>query len=143
MNWGTKIMIVFGLFVSGILYMVFKAGSHNMDLVTTDYYEQELKYQQTIDAVERTNALSTQVICKVNGSNIDILFPSEMKGKPLVADVWLYCISDKTRDLKKQFTSTDGIVSMPFLPSNKGVHEVKISWQFNGETYYHNQKIPL
>ncbi len=143
MNWGTKIMIVFGLFVSGMLYMVYKAGSHNIDLVTTDYYEQELKYQQTIDAVERTNTLSAQVVCKMNGNVIDILFPAEMKGNGLIADVWLYCITNKDRDLKKQFSTSEGKISMPFLPANKGQHEVKVSWEFNGQTYYHKQKITL
>jgi hypothetical protein len=143
MNWGTKIIIVFALFVTGILYMVFKAGRHNMDLVTTDYYEQELKYQQTIDAVERTNGLSSVVGVKTGQDEITIEFPAEMKGRPLNADLWLYCIADKSRDLKKQISTSDGKISMPFLPANKGMHEIKISWTYNGQAYYHKQKITL
>ena len=143
MNWGTKIILVFVVFVSGILYMVFKAGSHNMDLVTTDYYEQELKYQQTIDAVERTNSLSSGLVFTPADGRIEIKFPAEMQNKLLEADVWLYCIADKKKDLKKEFSTSEGKISMPFLPANKGLHEVKISWQFNGQTYYHKEKILL
>lgn len=143
MNWGTKIVIVFGLFVSGILYMVFKAGSHNMDLVTTNYYEEELKYQQTIDAVERTNSLSARVTSAVSQDEINIQFPAEMKASSLTADVWLYCIADKSKDLKKRFSITDGKIAMPFLPANKGVHEIKINWTVDGQDYYHQQKITL
>ena len=124
MNWGTKIILVFAVFVSGILFMVLKAGRYNMDLVTADYYEQELKYQHTIDAVERTNALTTKINCSVKDQQIDIQLPAEMNNVQLDADVWLYCVADKNRDLKKKFSTSDGKIAMPFLPVNKGLHEM-------------------
>ena len=49
MNWGYKILMVYVIFIAGILLLVFKSSSQNQDLVTEDYYEQELKYQQKID----------------------------------------------------------------------------------------------
>ena len=143
MNWGNKIILVFAVFVSGILYMVFKAGSYNTDLVTTDYYEQELVYQQTIDAVERTNALTSQVNCIVSGEHIEIQFPVEMNNEALDADVWLYCIADKQKDIKKKFSTIEGKIAMPFLPDNKGLHEIKLNWVSKGQTYYYKQKILL
>jgi hypothetical protein len=143
MNWGNKIILVFAVFVSGILYMVFKAGSYNTDLVTTDYYEQELKYQQTIDAVERTNSLTSRVSCTVSGEHIEIQFPAEMHNNILDAEVWLYCIADKQKDIKRKFSTSDGKIAMPFLPANKGLHEIKLSWVSKGETYYYKQKILL
>jgi hypothetical protein len=143
MNWGTKIILVFAVFVLGILFMVFKAGSYNMDLVTTDYYEQELKYQNTIDAVERTNALTTKLTCTVNGQQINIQFPVEMQNDQLDADVWLYCVADKQKDLRKKISTKEGKFTMPFLPVNHGLHEIKISWASKGQTYYYKQKIIL
>jgi hypothetical protein len=143
MNWGNKIILVFAVFVSGILYMVFKAGTYNTDLVTNDYYEQELKYQQTIDAVERTNALTAPVTCTVSAEQIAIQFPAEMKNDDLEADVWLYCIADKQKDIKRKFTTKEGKIIMPVLPANKGLHEIKMSWVSKGQTYYYKQKIVL
>ena len=58
MNWGYKILLVYAVFIAGILFLVYKASSQKMDLVTPDYYEQELKYQSQINATERANALS-------------------------------------------------------------------------------------
>lgn len=143
MNWGTKIILIFAVFVSGILFMVLKAGRYNMDLVTTDYYEQELKYQHIIDAVERTNALTTKITCSVSGRQIDIQFPAEMKNEQLDADVWLYCVADKKRDLRKKFSTLEGKLAMPILPENNGLHEIKLSWASKGQTYYYTQKIIL
>ena len=53
MNWGYKILLVFAVFVAGILFLVYKSSNQKMDLVTTDYYEKELKYQQKIDAMDK------------------------------------------------------------------------------------------
>lgn len=43
MSWGKGIVIVFILFVGGIGVMVYKSMSKNVDLVATNYYENELK----------------------------------------------------------------------------------------------------
>lgn len=141
MNWGTKIVIVFFVFVSGMLFMVFKSAQQNTDLVVPDYYEQELKYQDVIDATARTQALSGVVICKVNNDSIDIVFPKDMHGKEMNGEVWLYCIADKKKDLKKTFSINETNFAMPFNILNKGLHEVKINWEANGKSYYHEQKI--
>ena len=61
MNWGYKILMVYILFVAGIMVMVFMSSTQNTDLVTTDYYEKELVYQQKIDQISRTSALSAKV----------------------------------------------------------------------------------
>ena len=61
MSWGYKILSVYIIFVVGIMVMVFKSSMQNTDLVTPDYYEKELKYQQTIDESARTGKLSAKV----------------------------------------------------------------------------------
>ena len=45
-NWGTKIAIVYLLFVAAILYLVMQSSLHKIDLVTPDYYEEETNYQE-------------------------------------------------------------------------------------------------
>jgi hypothetical protein len=54
MNWGYKIAITFILFGALIIFMVVKSFQQNIDLVTDDYYQEELKYQQQIDKLENT-----------------------------------------------------------------------------------------
>lgn len=143
MSWGTKILFVFAFFVSGILFMVFKAGTYNNDLVTTDYYEQELVYQKTISAVERANALSAPPEFTLSGNHVLITLPPEMRKAPVSASVWLYCIADKSKDITQQFTTGDGFIRMPVLQGNKGMHEIKLSWTIKGEDYYYKHKLNL
>ena len=61
MNWGYKILIVYIVFIAGIVTLVYKSSVQNQDLVVNDYYDQELKYQDKIDAVLRTNNLKSAV----------------------------------------------------------------------------------
>jgi len=141
MNWGYKIILVFAVFVSGILYLVIASFSQNIDLVTTNYYEEELKYQTTIDATERANALSSKIRCVVKNDTMHIEFPAEMKALPVKAAVWLYFIADKKKDIKQTFETSEGLILLPLTLNNKGMHDVKVSWEAEGAQYYFEQKL--
>ena len=141
MNWGYKIMLVFLVFVSGIVYMVIKASGFNNDLVVTDYYEQELKYQNVIDKVERSNELSSPVTTEMINDDLIIQFPEEMKNKAINADVLLYFPADKQNDVQRSVSTTNSRIAFPVPETNKGLHEVKIEWTADGVSYYSKNKI--
>ena len=141
MNWGTKIAVIFGVFVAGILFMVLKSSQQNIDLVTPDYYEQELKYQDVIEASRRTAALGKTITFSLKDDMIDIVFPEEMRGQEIKGMVWLYCMADQQKDLKRDFTTSSGLFHMPYNAFNKGNYALKVSWQAAGLTYYHEQKL--
>lgn len=143
MNWGNRIALVITLFVTGILIMVFKAGTFNTDLVATDYYEQELQYQKIIDAGKRTNNLKTKVKINVLSDKLEILLPEEMKGNLVNANIWLYCVADKNKDRRKKMQSNDGKLFMEILPENKGAYEIKLDWESEAVSYYYKEKIIL
>ena len=78
LSWGYKIMFVYLAFVAGIGFLVFKASNQEFDLVTKDYYEQELKYQQVIDQSANASKLSTPVSIEKKEEQLKISFPEEM-----------------------------------------------------------------
>ena len=61
-SWGHKILFAYLAFVAGIMFLVFKASQEDYDLVTANYYEAELKYQDIIDQKENTARLSAPLI---------------------------------------------------------------------------------
>lgn len=141
MNWGYKILTVYIIFVTGILFLVYKSSSQNQDLVTKDYYEQELKFQDKIDETARANALSSAVKYEIKANEIVISFPEEMKAVELKAQVLLYCTADKARDIQKDTSTKNAVIHLPVPVANKGSHELKISWTANGQQYYYERKI--
>jgi hypothetical protein len=143
MSWGYKILLVYGIFVTGILLMVFKSSSQKMDLVTTDYYEKELKYQEKIDESGRTNALSEPLRYEVKGNQMQIHFPKDFAGKKITGTAELYCPSNKDRDVTKEFNIQDAALEIAIPAVNRGQYELHISWQVEGVSYYFEQKIFL
>ena len=141
MNWGYKILIVYAVFVIGIMFLVFKSSSQKMDLVTTDYYAKELKYQQKIDETNRVNALSAPVTCEIKSNELFILFPKDFSGKKIKGEVILYCPSDEDKDARQNFNILDTslIVSIPSIKINE--YELHLSWQVDGMSYYFERKI--
>lgn len=143
MNWGNRLALVITLFVTGILIMVFKAGTFNTDLVATDYYEQELQYQKVIDAGKRTSNLKSEVKIYVLDKGIEILLPEEMNGHLINANIWLYCVADKNKDRRKKVQTSNGKLIMETLPENKGAYEIKLDWEREGVSYYYEEKLIL
>ena len=143
MNWGNKILIVYIVFVSGIGFMVYKASTQNTDLVTTDYYAKELKYQEKIEEVKRVSALSAPVGYAIKDNALTIHFPKDFAGRQLTGEVVLYCPSDEKKDLKKSFTLKDVPLQIEIPAASKGLYELHLSWKDGGFTYYFEKKIVI
>ena len=143
MNWGHKILIVYLVFVVGIVFMVFKSSNQKIDLVTTDYYAKELKYQERIDAVQRTKGLSSPVQFKVTNKQISIQFPGELRAEVIKGTVLIYCPADERKDLQKDFTTKNGTVILDLPAQNTGSHELQINWGAGGKAYYFEDKLFL
>ena len=143
MNWGYKILAVYLIFIGGILFLVFKSSIQNQDLVSPDYYEQELKYQQKIDQTERANALSSQLNYEVSDNNIMVRFPQEMKTAMIKAHVLLYCTADKSKDQEYNLSTENGELQIAIPKLNKGLHELRITWNVNNLSYYYQHKIMI
>ena len=110
MNWGYKILFVYLAFVVGIMYMVFRSSTQKSDLVTKDYYAQELKYQQKIDEAKRASDLPEKISYELQADKIIVRFPKFFNGTKLNGTILLYCPADKTRDIKQSFVSEDLII---------------------------------
>lgn len=141
MNWGYKILVVYIVFVLGITFMVIRSSTQKTDLVTTDYYAKELRYQQKIDEMNRVSALSSPVKYEINNDQLVILFPKDFVGKKLAGEAVLYCPSDENRDIRKNFSVQDEPVLIPLSSVKAGQYELHLSWQEGTVTYYFENKI--
>lgn len=141
MNWGHKIILVYVIFVAGMLFLAFKSSKQNIELVTEDYYGKELVYQQKIDESKRTAALSAPVEVKVINQAITIQFPKDFSAKKITGVATLYYPADEKRDINQQFSVTDSPVSITVPNNYHGLHYVKINWSAEGVDYYYEYKI--
>lgn len=141
LNWGYKIAAMYLLFVAGIMYLVVMSSREKVDLVTADYYAQELKYQERIDEETRAAALSAPVSISLEGQTLVISFPQEFRDKNISGSVLVYCPSNKEMDITSTLSPADNTARISIPDKNNGMHEVQVSWQANGVTYYAEQNI--
>ena len=134
-------MFVYIAFVIGMGFLVYKASSQKFDLVTKDYYNQELKYQQVIDQAANSSKLSAPVTVERNEGELKIRFPSEMQGKKKLVDFYLYYAADAKRDFRRSFELNENELVQALPVGMKGMYELKLSWETEGEKYYFEKKL--
>lgn len=125
----------------GIGFLVYKASSQKFDLVTKDYYEQELKYQEVIDQSANTSKLSAPIIVEKKDGQMQIVFPAEMKGKKKTIDFYLYYPADVKKDFRKTIETRDNELLQPLPSAMTGMYELKLSWEVEGIKYYFEKKL--
>lgn len=143
MNWGYKILFVYLAFVAGIIVMVVKSSSQKTDLVTTDYYAKELRYQDRIDAVNRTATLSAPLAYEVANQQLIIRFPKEFSGKQVTATVLLYCPSNEEKDISSEYSGSGENININIPQRNTGAHELQVNWKADGKEYFFSDKLFL
>lgn len=141
LNWGYKILIVYGLFVVGMLFLVFKSNQQKFDLVQKDYYADELKYQEVIDASQKAKDIGGALITVKKVGYLNVGLPVGFKNKEVKGVAHLYYAADEKKDITKTFETRNGEFTMELLTNMNGAYALKLNIEMNGEQYYYEQKI--
>jgi hypothetical protein len=142
-NWGYKIVFVYSVFVAGILYLVVQSSRQQMDLVTDDYYAQEIRYQEKIDQTKRASALSEPIRYQVIAAGIEVNFPKEFAGKMIMGNALLYYPANEKKDVSANINTTQGQMLISIPDKRSGMHILKINWEVEGVSYYFEEAIFL
>ena len=144
MNWGHKLTIAIVVFVSWMAYMVYRCVATDFQLVEKDYYRNELRYQDVIDATQRTDRLNSQVKISRQTDKIVLQLPSEMKGQQVNGKVWFYCAYDENLDKKIELNiNGNGVQELEIAAFKPGRYTVKIEWICNDVLYFREQKLTI
>ncbi|HSR38414.1 MAG TPA: FixH family protein [Phnomibacter sp.] len=135
-HWGTKIFLVYGLFVVFMLGMVYLCTQQHYDLVTPDYYAQELKYQEVIDGQNNLQALGKKVEINATENLVTVQLPMNVSdGK---AEVRFYRPDNASLDFNMTIKDGNSIM-VPAAKFKTGVYKVKSIWMHEGKRYYDEQ----
>ena len=102
-NWGTGIVIAFVAFISFIMYFIITMSTdakYDFDLVTEDYYGQELEFQEDLNKEEHSKTLKTNITWKKTEDGINLVFPKDIDFKNIEGKVFLYRPSNKQFDFE-------------------------------------------
>ncbi len=143
-NWGTGIVIAFVLFISFIMYFVINMNmnkKYNHDLVTEDYYQEELLHQNEIDKVDNAKELKENVSWKKTDDGILISFPEDLDYKNITGKVLLYRPSDKKLDSEISISLSNSEMLIPKTRLLDGRWNIKVDWKYDGKSYLYKESI--
>lgn len=142
-NWGAKIALLYGGFVALIVILVAGSMRQDFDLVAPDYYSQEIKYQQVIDAGKNQAALSAPVSVHANETMVSIDFPAEFANKTLTGGIQFYSPVNAAWDKSVKLDITGNNISIPCSELHATTYTIKINWEADGKKYYQETSLNL
>jgi hypothetical protein len=142
-NWGTGIFIAIVLFMTFILTFVYKSFSekYRHELVSEDYYGDELRYQEEIDKLNNALKLNEDISLHVSNKGITIVFPEDIDFNKIFGIISFQRLSNKKLDFNQEINLKSHTV---LIPENKlvlGKWEVKIDWLYEDEKYLLKESI--
>ena len=142
-NWGTGIVIGIVVFVVISITMTVIFMTQDVSLVSDNYYEKSLSYQDEIDKQSRTNSLNEQVKINFNGEIITISIPSDYISKDISGEIFFYRPSNPKLDFVLLLQLVEGNQNIPVERLEKGFWRIKLNWTMDGNGYYNERAITI
>lgn len=141
MDWGKGILLTIIGFVALIITLVvISVRMDGIELVTENYYEEELKFQDQIDKENSALRLEREVM-RYDATSQTVLLdlPRGARGK-----LQLFRPSDSNLDQVLSFTAAEeGQTAIPVENLKAGYWKFQLNWTVEGKDYYEEKKIDL
>ena len=136
MNWGIGIAITYVVFVIATVSVVLFTATIDVNLVTDDYYEKELAFQEEIDKVSRTNKLLEQPVINLTGKNVYLKFPNSINSSLVEGKINFYRPSDNNLDFTIPISLNEhGEQIISSIKLVEGMWRVYVNWNINDEKF--------
>ena len=117
--------------------------TQDVSLVSNNYYEKSLSYQDEIDKQSRTKSLDEQVKINFNGEIIIISVPSDYISKDISGEIFFYRPSNPKLDFALPLQLVAGSQKIPVERLEKGFWRIKLNWIMDGNRYYNERVITI
>lgn len=137
-TWSTAIVlsiIAFMIFILSFVYKSIAIEDYHHELVSEDYYKDELHYQEEIDKLENASTLEKNVELKTTEEGLWILFPGSMDQTKISGTVSILRFSNKKLDIVEPVKLVQHKMLIPKERLVRGKWEVKIDWVYEEEAY--------
>lgn len=142
-NWGLKIAILYIGFVVLIAVLVIKSTQQHFDLVSKDYYSDEIAFQKTIDAGKNQASLSHPIALSASPEVVTISFPKEFEKKVIMGSVQFYSQVNSEWDKTIPINLTENSITFSRNQLKKANYLVKINCTVDGKNYYQESALTL
>jgi len=145
--WPFGIIAAFVIFISGTVGLIVMTATQKTDLVSDNYYEQELKYQSRIDSLGRASQPGfhqASATYDPAGKRILISLPAAHAVRKLTGRIQLYRPSAARLDRQFELDpDSNGLQSVDAGELQNGLWKIRVSWNAEGQEYFLERKIVI
>ena len=139
---------IFCFFAAGLTYIIIFVAwccHQREDLVASNYYDNEIRYQQVLDRLNHTQSIASQVAIAYDAAqqNIVIKLPASSAGNTS-GQIRLYRPADERLD--QQLTLAPDEQGMQHLNAKTlapGLWKVRVEWSVNGKDYLMDRPVVI
>ena len=138
MNWGTGVVIAMVSFMIFILTFVYRSvvmDEYQHELVSEDYYKDELHYQEEIDKLNNAAALEVNLTVSRTSEGLLLRFPGNLEPGKISGSIRVQRPSKKALDIELpvQLSGYEQLIPDEKLVSGK--YLISVDWK-HGESEY-------
>lgn len=138
LNWGWGIfiaMLCFMIFILSFVYKSIAMDEYQHELVSEDYYKDELLYQEEIDKMNNAHTLANNLELTNSEKGILISFPKDIDQEAIKGSIYFQRLSNAKLDFTENIELVDHNQLIPVEKLVSGKWIIKIDWQV-GENKY-------
>lgn len=135
--------LLYALFAGGIITLVVASSRQQIDLVSKDYYKDEIAYQEVLNAGRNQAMLAGTVSVHANESAVFIDFPAEFNALIKTGKVQFYAVVNKDWDYTVQLSTGENTLEVPRTKLHNTRYTIKMTYAVNGKDYYYESQIDL
>jgi len=142
--WPAGISAAFVVFTCGTIGLVVMASANRMELVAPDYYEQELRYQQRLDGMNRAQRLPAGAKVSFDAAQkaIKLVLPADHARQQARGQITLFRPSAAGLDRRLELQlSPDGTQSLDASALQPGLWKIRVLWQVAGEEFFLDETV--
>jgi hypothetical protein len=135
MNWGKWIFVAFVLFAAFIATLVTACLRQDVNLVSKDYYKEELAYQQQIERMNNLSQLDNKPVIQRSEEFLEVEFTQFRN----VQNGYLKLFSPSDPNKDKVYVlkaSEDTTQRFSIDDVAKGMYRARMQWIMNGKEYF-------
>lgn len=136
------IILVIIIAIIGLVTLIIISQSNDFGMVEKNYYETDLKYQEQIERIARTDALPEKIVFEQTPKFIEIKFPAMFNPSDISGEIVLYRPSNPNLDQLlplKLDNNNDQIIDVTNFEC--GAWLIKLNWTYQDLEYYTEKRI--
>ena len=142
MNWGNKIALVLIIFVIAMGSMVYVASMQTNEMMDSNYYDKEIKFQGQIDASNNLQKVTGDSLFIQHNGVLEIIIPASICTQVTKGTIKFLRNDNELKDLTMELKPDSNghqIINNPSIIN--GLYKASIQWENKGTPYYYEENI--